>query len=81
MFVDVKTGPLERDFERLGVRVRVTPRGGWRWSGEIDAMVEYGVRHVASAWEDDYVEHLRGEGFSRGRSASTVMSHEERGIW
>ena len=41
----------------------------------------YGVRPVASAWEDDYVEHLRGEGFSRGRSASTVMLHEERGIW
>ena len=41
IFVDVKTGPLERHFERLGVRVRVTPRGGWRWSGEIDAMVDW----------------------------------------
>ena len=44
-------------------------------------LIGYGVRHAASAWEDDYVEHLRGEGFSRGRSASTVMLHEERCIW
>ena len=28
------------------------------------------------AWEDDYVEHLSGEGFVRGRSAPTVMLHD-----
>ena len=40
----------------------------------------YGMRSAASAWEDDRVEHLRGEGFSRGRSAPMVMLHEEQAI-
>ena len=36
----------------------------------------YGMRPAASVWEDDYVEHIRGEAFSRERSAPTVMLHE-----
>ena len=53
------------------------PRGGWRWSGEVEPVV---VRLAASAWKDDYAEHPHGETSSRGRSSPLVMPHEGRRI-
>ena len=35
------------------------------------------MRPAASPWEDDCIEYLIGQGFRRGRSAPTVMYHED----
>ena len=79
MFVDVKKAHLSgrlKDFEFAYVSLPKEAGGG---VGRLRRWL-CGMRSAASAWEDDYVEHLCGECFVRGRSAPTVMLHEQRGI-
>ena len=79
MFIDVKKAHLNgrvKESEFAYVQLPDEAGGGVarlrRWL--------YGMRPAASAWEDDYVEHLTSAGFRRGKSAPTVLLHEGRGI-
>ena len=79
MFVDVWKAHLSgwlRDSEFACVSLSKEAGGG------VEKLKRWlcGMRPAASSWEDDYVEHLRGEEFLRGRSPPTAMLHEERGI-
>ena len=79
MFVDVKKAHLNgrlKEGEYAFVELPSEAGGG---VGKLKRWL-YGMRPAASAWEDDYIEYLIGQGFRRGRSAPTVLYHEGKDI-